>query len=59
MHLFGHNVDHDYYFELLREEEVAREAPFHFTTAPDTKPVPFIVSMNFPLPGATFAGTKG
>jgi len=21
MHLFGHNVDHDYYFELLREEE--------------------------------------
>src|SRR5580693_8640758 len=21
MHLFGHNFDHDYYFELLREEE--------------------------------------
>jgi hypothetical protein len=21
MHLFGHNVDHDYYFKLLREEE--------------------------------------
>ena len=21
MHLFGHNCDHDYYFELLREEE--------------------------------------
>src|ERR1700732_4831056 len=21
MHLFGHNVDHDYYFELLCEEE--------------------------------------
>jgi hypothetical protein len=21
MHLFGHNLDHDYYFELLREEE--------------------------------------
>ena len=21
MHLFGHNVDHDYYFELPREEE--------------------------------------
>jgi hypothetical protein len=20
MHLFGHNFDHDYYFELLREE---------------------------------------
>ncbi len=21
MHLFGHKLDHDYYFELLREEE--------------------------------------
>jgi hypothetical protein len=21
MHLFGHNFDHDYFFELLREEE--------------------------------------
>jgi hypothetical protein len=21
MHLFGRNLDHDYYFELLREEE--------------------------------------
>jgi hypothetical protein len=21
MHLFGHNIDHDYYFELPREEE--------------------------------------
>ena len=26
MHLFGHNLDHDYYFELLREEE--RDAQF-------------------------------
>jgi hypothetical protein len=23
MHLFGHKVDHDYYFELLDEEERA------------------------------------
>ncbi len=23
MHLFGHKFDHDYYFELLREEERA------------------------------------
>jgi hypothetical protein len=27
MHLFGRSVDHDYYFELLREEE--RDAQSH------------------------------
>ncbi len=26
MHLFGHNLDHDYYFELLREEERAAQS---------------------------------
>src|SRR5438105_15206480 len=33
MHLFGHRLDHDYYFELLREEEraahsITRETDF-------------------------------
>jgi hypothetical protein len=26
MHLFGHNFDHDYYFELLDEEERAAQS---------------------------------
>ena len=26
MHLFGHNLDHDYYFELLGEEERAAQS---------------------------------
>ena len=38
---------------------VTRGAPFHFTTAREAKPVPFIVRVNFPLPGATFSGTNG
>jgi hypothetical protein len=25
MHLFGHNFDHDYYFELLSKEERAAQ----------------------------------
>jgi len=28
VHLFGHNFDHDYYFELLPKEEQAGEAKF-------------------------------
>jgi hypothetical protein len=34
MHLYGHNVDHDYYFELLREEERGyplNSSMFYFT----------------------------
>jgi hypothetical protein len=29
MHLFGHNRDHDYYFELPREGE--RDAPINYS----------------------------
>jgi hypothetical protein len=38
---------------------VERGDPFHFTTAPPTKPVPFTVRENAPLPGLTVAGTSG
>src|SRR6266851_4329916 len=33
MHLFGHNLDHDYYFELLREEERAAQSIARCSTA--------------------------
>jgi hypothetical protein len=38
---------------------VVRGLPFQFTTEPDTKPVPFTVSVNPAPPGATASGTKG
>src|SRR5258708_7356193 len=38
---------------------VARALPFQFTTEPDTKPVPFTVSVNAALPGTTVVGTSG
>ncbi len=38
---------------------VARAPPFQFTTEPETKPVPFTVSVNEPLPGAALVGTSG
>ena len=39
MHLFGHRLDHDYYFELLREEE--RAAPLNYSVFDCTpSPVP-------------------
>lgn len=38
---------------------VARALPFQFTTDPDTKPVPFTVSVNPAPPGATASGTRG
>src|SRR5258708_32894693 len=37
----------------------ARGLPYQFTTKPDTKPVPFTVSVNAPLPGTTVVGTSG
>ena len=33
MHLFGHNFDHDYYFELLDEEERAAQSIARCSTA--------------------------
>jgi hypothetical protein len=33
MHLFGHNFDHDYYFELLDEEERAAQSISRCSTA--------------------------
>src|ERR1039458_978375 len=33
MHLFGHNFDHDYYFELLNEEERAAQSISRCSTA--------------------------
>ena len=33
MHLFGHNLDHDYYFELLCEEERAAQSISRCSTA--------------------------
>ena len=33
--------------------------PFQFTTDPETKPVPFTVSVNAALPGTTVVGTNG
>ena len=33
MHLFGHNLDHDYYFELLGEEERAAQSITRCSTA--------------------------
>src|SRR5256885_17043212 len=33
MHLFGHRLDHDYYFELLREEERAAHSITRCSTA--------------------------
>jgi hypothetical protein len=44
--------------ELLTKV-VARSLPFQFTTDPDTKPVPFTVSVNPAPPGAIASGTKG
>jgi hypothetical protein len=38
---------------------VARGLPFQFTTEPDTKPVPFTMSVNVAVPGATVAGING
>ena len=38
---------------------VARALPFQFTTDPETKPVPFTVSVNPAPPGATASGTRG
>src|SRR6184192_507665 len=38
---------------------VARALPFQFTTDPETKPVPFTVSVNPALPGAIASGTSG
>src|SRR4030095_10617418 len=38
---------------------VARALPFQFTTDPETKPVPFTVTVNPAPPGATASGTKG
>ena len=38
---------------------VVRLLPFHFTTDPDTKPVPWTVSVKPGPPGAATAGTSG
>src|SRR5436309_167463 len=38
---------------------VARALPFQFSTDPETKPVPFTVSVNPAPPGAMASGTKG
>ena len=38
---------------------VARALPFQFTTDPETKPVPFTVSVNPAPPGAIASGTSG
>jgi hypothetical protein len=38
---------------------VLRGLPFQFTTDPETKPVPFTVSVNPGAPGATLVGTNG
>jgi len=38
---------------------VVRGLPFHFTTAPETNPVPLTVSVKAGLPGATLVGTSG
>jgi hypothetical protein len=38
---------------------VARALPFQFTNEPDTKPVPFTVSVNSAPPGAMASGTSG
>ena len=45
-------------WELLTKV-VARELPFQFTTDPETKPVPFTVSVNSAPPGAIASGTSG
>jgi hypothetical protein len=44
--------------ELLTKV-VVRALPFQFTTEPDTKPVPFTVSVNPAPPGAIASGTSG
>src|SRR2546426_659228 len=38
---------------------VARALPFHFTTEPETKPVPFTVNENPAPPGLVASGTSG
>jgi len=38
---------------------VMRALPFQLTTALEAKPVPFTVSVNAELSGATLAGTRG
>jgi hypothetical protein len=38
---------------------VIRALPFQFTTEPETKPVPFTVSVNPGPPGAAASGTSG
>src|SRR5215471_515742 len=38
---------------------VGNELPFHFTTAPETNPVPLTVSTNAAPPGLTASGTRG
>jgi hypothetical protein len=44
--------------ELLTKV-VVRGLPFHFTTEPETNPVPFTVSVNPAEPGLTASGTSG
>ena len=59
MHLFGHNVDHDYYFELPREEERDALSITRCLTAHhgDVRAVPranrTFSSARNPIPGAT------
>jgi hypothetical protein len=38
---------------------VGNALPFHFTTDPETKPVPFTVKVKPVPPGATAVGTNG
>src|ERR1700682_1622907 len=45
-------------FELLTKL-VARVLPFHFTNEPDTKPVPFTVTLKAAPPGTTASGLSG
>ena len=44
--------------ELLTKV-VVRALPFHFTNAPETKPVPLTVNVNPAPPGLTASGTRG
>jgi len=49
---------------LLFTNVVVRGLPFQLTTEPGakpdgTKPVPFTVNVNAPLPGAALVGTRG
>jgi hypothetical protein len=55
MHLFGHNLDHDYYFELLSEER-ASFGPNGAPTAAAKGMLPFNPTGK-PIPGV-LAGSK-